>query len=71
MLEERAAIAAARAEEEARMRDQARAVMLEAEAEIGTLGVRLEDLAGRLDRLVATLDSRLGNIERELGIAPE
>ena len=71
VLEERAAIAAARAEEEARMRDQARAVMLEAEAEIGTLGVRLEDLAGRLDRLVATLDSRLGNIERELGIAPE
>ena len=71
VLEERAAIAAARAEEEARMRDQAREVMLEVEARIGALGVRLEDLAGRLDRLVATLDSRLGTIERELGIAPE
>ena len=71
LLEERAAIGAARAEEEARMRDQAREVMLEVEARIGALGVRLDDLAGRLDRLVATLDSRLGNIERELGIAPE
>ena len=71
VLEERAAIAAARAEEEARMRDQAREVMLEVEAKIGALDVRLEDLGGRLDRLVATLDARLGNIERELGIAPE
>ena len=71
VLDERAAIVAARAEEEERIRDQARAVMLEVEAEIVTLSQRVDELAGRLDRLVATLDSRLGNIEHELGIAPE
>ncbi len=71
VLDERAAIAATRERNEARMRDQAREVMLEVETEIGELSIRLEDLAGRLDRLVATLDSRLGNIERELGIAQE
>ena len=63
VLDERAAIVAARAEEEERIRDQARAVMLEVEAEIVTLSQRVDELAGRLDRLVATLDSRLGNIE--------
>ena len=70
VLDERAAIVAARAEQDARMRDQAKAVMLEVEAEIGTLSLRVDDLAGRLDRLVATLDARLGNLERELGIGP-
>ena len=70
VLEERAAIVAARAEEEGRMRDQAQAVMLEVEAEIGALSLRIDEIAGRLDRLVATLDARLGNLERELGTAP-
>jgi tetratricopeptide (TPR) repeat protein len=71
VLDERAAITAKRAENDTRMRDQAREVMIEVEAKIGALGLRLDELAGRLDRLVATLDSRLGNLERELGIAPE
>ena len=70
VLEERAAIVAARAEEEGRMRDQAQAVMLEVEAEIGALSLRIDEIAGRLDRLLATLDARLGNLERELGTAP-
>ena len=70
VLVEREAIVAERAEEDVRIRDQAKAVMLEVEAEIGTLSLRIDDLPGRLDRLVATLDARLGNLERELGIAP-